>query len=144
MKRAVMKLVEFSVNRPKLVILLMLILTVFFALQFPRIKIDTDPENMLRKDEPVRIFHDQVKKDFGIKELIVLGIVRDDGIFHRDTLEKIKTLTDGIMKIKGVIADDVVSLSVTNNVVAMDGTLSVRPPLVEATALIKISSIEQG
>ncbi|HDO36048.1 MAG TPA: RND transporter [Nitrospirae bacterium] len=131
MKRAVMKLVEFSVNRPRLVILLTLILTVFFALQFPRIKIDTDPENMLRKDEPVRIFHDKVKKDFGIKELIVLGIVRDDGIFHRDTLEKIKTLTDGIMKIKGVIADDVVSLSVTNNVVAKDGTLYVRPPLVE-------------
>ncbi len=67
MKRALMKLVEFSVDRPKLVVLLILIFTILLGIQFPKIKIDTDPENMLRKDEPVRIFHDKVKKDFGIE-----------------------------------------------------------------------------
>jgi len=129
MKKAVMSLVEFSVNKPKVVMLITIIFTIFFAIQFPKIKIDTDPENMLREDEPIRVFHQQVKKDFGIEELIVLGIVRDDGIFHKDSLERIKRITDEILKIKGVIADDVVSLTVTNNVVAKEGTLNVRPPM---------------
>jgi len=131
MKRLLMKLIEFSLNRPKIVILLTIALTIFFAIQFPRIKIDTDPENMLREDEPIRIFHQKVKREFGINELIVLGIVRDDGIFRKDSLEKIKRLTDEILKIKGVIADDVVSLTVTNNVVADNGMLKVRPPMLE-------------
>lgn len=132
MRRIVMKLVEFSVNRPKFIVSLAIIISLFFAIQFPRIKIDTDPENMLRKDEPIRVFHQQVKKDFGIEELIVLGIVRDDGIFHQDSLERIKRLSDEILKIKGVITDDVLSLTVTNNVVAEDGLLKVRPAMFEA------------
>ncbi|MEW6108913.1 MAG: MMPL family transporter [Nitrospirota bacterium] len=132
MKKAIMKLVEFSVNNPKVIVLLTIIITALFAFQFPKIKIDTDPENMLRKDEPIRIFHQNVKKDFGIEELIVLGIVRDDGIFQQDSLERIKRITDEILKIKGVIADDVVSLTVTNNVVAKNGILNVRPPMIEA------------
>ena len=131
MKKAIMKLVEFSIDRPKLVVLLTIIITLLFAIQFPKIKIDTDPENMLKADEPIRIFHQEVKKDFGIEELIVLGIVRDDGIFHKDSLERIKRITDEILRMKGVIADDVMSLSVTNNVVAKDGTLNVRPPMLE-------------
>ena len=131
MKKAIMKLVEFSVNRPKTVVLLTLVLTVVFTAQFPSIKIDTDPENMLRENEPIRIFHQEVKKDFGIDELIVLGIVRDDGIFQQESLKKIKRITDEILKIKGVITDDVISLTVTNNVVATEGTLNVRPPMLE-------------
>jgi predicted RND superfamily exporter protein len=131
MKKALMNLVEFSVNRPKLVVLVTLILTLLLGVQFPKIKIDTDPENMLRENEPIRIFHRDVKKDFGIEELIVLGMVRDDGIFQKDSLEKIKRITDEILKIDGVITDDVISLTLTNNVMAKEGTLHVRPPMVE-------------
>jgi hypothetical protein len=131
MKKAIMRLVKFSVERPKTVIVLTIIITIIFASQFPRIKIDTDPENMLREDEPIRVFHQKVKREFGINELIVLGIVREDGIFQRDSLERIKRITDEILKIKGVIADDVVSLTVTNNVVASNGILNVRPPMLE-------------
>lgn len=131
MKKAIMKLVEFSINRPRLVVFLTIIGTLLFAIQFPKIRIDTDPENMLKADEPIRVFHKNVKKEFGIEEMIVLGIVRDDGIFHSDSLERVKRISDEILKIKGVIADDVMSLTVTNNVVAKDGTLNVRPPMSE-------------
>lgn len=131
MKKLIMKLVEVSVNRPKFIIILTLVLTAVFASQFPKIQIDTDPENMLKEDAPIRAFHQQVKKDFGINELIVLGIVRDDGIFQTSSLKKIKRITDDILKIRGVISEDVMSLSVTNNVVAGKGTLHVRPPMLD-------------
>jgi hypothetical protein len=129
MKKAVMKVVQLSVDRPKLVVLLAVIITVLLSSQLPKINIDTDPENMLREDEPIRLFHKKVKEEFGINELIVLGIVRQDGIFHPDSLQRIKRITDEILKIKGVIADDVISLTVTNNVVSEGGILHVRPPM---------------
>jgi hypothetical protein len=131
MSNPVMRLVRFSVERPWTVLLLVGILTALLAVQFPKIIIDTDPENMLREDEPIRVFHDRVKKDFGIDELIVLGIVHDDGIFNPGSLEKIRRITEQVLRLKGVIADDVMSLTVTNNVVTMGGALNVRPPMTE-------------
>ena len=122
-------LINLSLKYPRTVIFLTIIVTAVLSFQFPKIKIDTDPENMLARDEPVRVFHNQVKREFGINEMIVLGILREDGIFHRDTLRKIKEITDSIKHIRGVISDDILSLSVTNNVIASGGTLRVRPPL---------------
>ena len=129
MGRLLLKSVDLSMRYPRIVIILTVLITLFFLSFFPAVKIDTDPENMLSADEPIRVFHNQVKKEFGINEMIVLGIVRDDGIFHPDTLKRIADLTERVMRLKGVIAEDVLSLTVTNNVVARNGVLNVRPPL---------------
>ena len=39
-----------------MVIGIAVVITIFFAAQFPKIKIDTDPQNMLKADEPARKF----------------------------------------------------------------------------------------
>jgi hypothetical protein len=132
MHQVVLKLVELSLRRPRLVIALSLGISLALASQLPRMRIDTDPENMLRQEEPVRVFHRQVKETFGIKELLVLGIVRQDGIFKPDTLERITRITAEVKRLPGVVGRDVESLSSTNNVVAREGVLHVRPPLLQA------------
>lgn len=119
MRTSIMKLVEFSINRPKVVVLLTAVLTLLLVVQFPRIKIDTDPENMLPSDAPVRVFHHETKKEFGLYDFIVLGIVNDkdkDGVFNVDTLEKIYRITDDIKEIQGVIASEIVALSTKDNI----------------------------
>lgn len=125
MHQVVLKLVELSLRRPRLVIALSLGISLALASQLPRMRIDTDPENMLRQEEPVRVFHRQVKETFGIKELLVLGIVRQDGIFKPDTLERITRITAEVKRLPGVVGRDVESLSSTNNVVAREGVLHV-------------------
>ena len=72
MKKA---LTEFSINHPWIVIALVVVITVFFAFQLPKIKIDTDPENMLEANEPVRVFDHEVKEEFGIYDFIAVGVV---------------------------------------------------------------------
>jgi hypothetical protein len=60
------------------------------------VKVDTDPENMLAKDEAVRIFHNQTKKEFSLHDIIVLGIVNEkdpDGVFNPTTLKRVEELT---------------------------------------------------
>ena len=46
--------IEFAVGRPKWVLILTVLITIGFLAQFPRIQIDTDPENMLPEGEPAR------------------------------------------------------------------------------------------
>ena len=41
------KLTYFSIDHPKLTVITRLLVTIFFMFQFPKIKIDTDLENML-------------------------------------------------------------------------------------------------
>ncbi len=117
----------FSIERPKLVIGIMVLLTLLFGSQFPKITIDTDPENMLEPDQADRVTYNQVKKAFGIHDLIVVGIVDEEGIFRPDSLERMARATTEILKIKGVIIEDVVSLTTTNNVKSSGGMLDIHP-----------------
>jgi len=118
---------RFALDRPKTVIAVTVLLTVLFALQFPKITIDTDPENMLEPDQAERVFYDRVKDEFGVHDLIVVGIVAEEGIFRPEALERVARATDDILKIKGVIIPDVVSLTTTDNVKSDGGLLDVHP-----------------
>ncbi len=61
------------------------------------IKVDTDPENMLPADEPVRVFHREMKKRLSLNDIVVVGIVNErnpHGVFNPDSLRKIYELTE--------------------------------------------------
>jgi len=64
------KIIQLPLTRLWLIIALSFLGLVLFILQFPKIKVDTDPENMLSKDEPVRVYHNYVKKTFNPLSLI--------------------------------------------------------------------------
>jgi len=66
------RIIEFSTDRPKIIIAIVLTAVILFGMQFPKIKIDTDPENMLSKDEFSRVYHHEVKEEFGLYDFVVL------------------------------------------------------------------------
>ncbi len=123
------RMTVFSMDRPKTVIGLLTLLTVLFGFQFPSITIDADPENMLETDQVDRTYYNQIKREFGINDLIVVGVVDEKNIFRPQALERIARVTSEILKIKGVIIEDVVSLSTTDNVKSKGGLLDIRPVL---------------
>ena len=55
------KIVDFSVRRYRLVTTVMVVFTIALGSLIPAITVDTDPENMLSEDEPVRVFHNEAK-----------------------------------------------------------------------------------
>jgi len=101
-------LVDFSIRRPSLVVWLTVALTVPFLTQFPRIRTDTNPKNMLPQTSDVRVWNDQVDKTFGLYEdTIVVGVQNEAGVLNRDTLGRIARITEGILKLDGVASRDV-------------------------------------
>jgi len=88
---------EFSVKHYKVVTILMVLFTLSLASLIPRIRVDTDPENMLAEDEAVRIFHSQTKEQFSLSDIVVVGIVNEknpNGVFNPSSLAKIYELTE--------------------------------------------------
>ena len=113
------KLMAFAINRPKIILFSVAILVVIALSQFPRITVDTDPENMLPQDAPARVFHAEMKKEFGLYDLIVIGVVnRDDsnGVFNITTLANVYNITEEIRVLDGVISSEVIALSTKDNI----------------------------
>ena len=124
-------LVNASLERPKSAFLVAGLVTLGFLWQFPAAVIDTDPENMLEVDQADRVFYQQVKDDFGIYDLIVVGIEDDEGIFRPETLRRLDAVAHAILEIDGVIVEDVLSFSTTDDVTSGGGFLTVDRIMVE-------------
>ena len=91
------KITEYSLSHYKRVTVIMVILTLLLGAMIPLIKVDTDPENMLSADEPVRVFHNQTKKQFNLSDIVVLGVVNNkdpNGVFNPASLARIYELTE--------------------------------------------------
>jgi len=124
------RLVELSATHPRIVVGLTLLLTVAFGLQFPKIRIDTDPKNMLPETSQVRRYNDQVESWFGLHpDVIVVGIRNEGGLFNPESLRRIKRITDEILKLPGVVARDVISLPTVDDVTVDGETLRAQPLL---------------
>ncbi len=129
------RLVQFSVNHPRLIVVLTAIVTFLFAIQLPKIQTDTDPKNMLPITSPVRQYNDRVEGWFALHpDVIVVGIRSEQGIFVADTLRRIEDLTQKILKLPGVIAPDVIALSTVDDVTADGDILRAQPLLSEIPA----------
>ncbi|MBN1763725.1 MAG: MMPL family transporter [Sedimentisphaerales bacterium] len=121
---------NYSLNHYKTVTIVMVIITLGLAAFIPLIKVDTDPENMLSPEEPVKLFHHHTKKQFNLSDIVVLGIVNNkhpDGVFNVDSLAKIYNLTEFSRtlqwpdknhpdKLSGVVEVDILAPSTVDNI----------------------------
>ncbi|MCF8038503.1 MAG: MMPL family transporter [Desulfohalobiaceae bacterium] len=134
---------ETSTNRPRIVLgiiaLTALVLALLAALpsiwpgQFSALnplQVDTDPENMLSPEEPVRIFHNRMKEKFDLNDIIVVGVVNEEhpqGVFNKDSLERVYQLTEYAKTLQGeavgsedprggVVRADIIAPSTVDNI----------------------------
>ena len=125
-------LVELSVEHPRWVVFLTVLITLGFLTQFPKVRTDTNPKNMLPPTAEVRVSNDAVEKTFGLYEdMIVVGIANESGVLNEETLGKIKRITEEILRTPGVAARDVAGFTTIDNVTVEKGTLQVSPLMTE-------------
>ncbi len=148
-------IIDISVRYYKLTTVSMVLLTLAAGAFFPLVEIDTDPENMLERSEPVRVFHNETKRRFDLSDIVVLGVINErdpDGVFNPATLRRIYELTEFAKTLRwqdeehpersaGVIAVDMIAPSLVDHMSqGGPGTirfdwLMPRPPQTRAEAL---------
>ncbi len=105
-----MGLVDRSMERPKVVLLVAGLLTLVFAVMFVRIDIDTDPENMLPADAPVRLRNADMRETFGTGDMIVVGLFADERLVTPEGLGAAVALHDAIAQLDGVAEATMISV----------------------------------
>jgi predicted RND superfamily exporter protein len=103
------------IYRPKLILFLILLFTLFFAYHARHIGIDTSIDSLLPQNDPERQYYEEVRRLFGGEDIAVIGLVTDN-IYTPQTLQKIKRLTEEFRKIPEV--KTVVSLTNLPDIVA--------------------------
>ncbi|NIW25441.1 MAG: RND transporter, partial [Gammaproteobacteria bacterium] len=99
-------MVEFAVQHPRAVIVLAVLVTAALVVPIPTAVIDTDPENMLRADEPVRLTHARVKDEFALADFLVVGFVGKNDLLTSDFVGRVEELVEVVEGLDGVIAED--------------------------------------
>lgn len=105
-----MALVVTSMDRPKRVVIAAAVITVLFAAMFARIDIDTDPENMLAADAPVRLRNADMRETFGTGDMIVVGVFADESLATPDALAEAFALHDALAELDGVAEETMISV----------------------------------
>ena len=116
------------------------------------LQIDTDPENMLDADEPVRLLHNTMREEFSLNDIVVVGVINNahpQGVFNVQSLNNIYELTNFAQSLQwqesgasvGVVAADMIAPSTVDSIQQAGlGTvrfewLMASPPVTEAEAL---------
>jgi predicted RND superfamily exporter protein len=149
------KIATYSIEHNKLITIIMVLVTLLLGALIPLIKVDTDPENMLSADEPVRVFHNQTKEQFTLNDIVVVGIVNNkdpNGIFNPSSLDRVYELTEFAKTLRwpdkedpneqiGVIEVDLLAPSTVDHIgqagpgVVTFEWLMKKPPTTDAEAL---------
>lgn len=113
------RIATLAMDHPRTVFIATLLITLIGTALIPLIQIDTDPENMLPTDQEDRVRHNQIKAQFNLHDMIVVGIVNEthaNGVFNPTSLAAVHQLSAGIAEIDGVIRRDLLSLATVDNI----------------------------
>ena len=104
--------------------------TLWTAIPLPAVQVDTDPENMLSRDEAVRVFHNRMKGLLNLHDMVVVGVVNEahpEGVFNPESLARVYELTEYAKTLRGeaigeddpqsgVVEVDLLAPSVVDNI----------------------------
>lgn len=148
------RIISFSADHPRWILWTMVLFTAACAVMIPMIRVDTDPENMLSSDEPVRVFHNQTKQRFDLSDIVVLGVINEKhpaGVFNTATLGRVYELTEFAKTLRwedpkhpghpaGVVEVDIIAPSLIDHIEGGGGMvrfewLMPQPPKTDEEAL---------
>lgn len=107
-------IIVWCIGSPKKVFMVVGSLMLLAMAAFPMVHVDVDPESMLDAREPVRVYHNKIKADMALYDMVFVGITNDqhpDGVYNPETLKNIKAISDYASTLEGVVSHEIMSPS---------------------------------
>jgi len=103
---------ELVIKYRALIVLAIAVITAGFALQIPQLNILTSFGDLLPQTHPYIRVHNEMSKTFGgANFLLMLLEVKEGDIFNRETLGKVKYITDELLTIPGIDRYKILSIA---------------------------------
>jgi len=119
------------IEHPWLVLAAFALVTLLAASQLPRTRVVTDLRSLIPRDD-VYLDDAKVRRAFGLKDYVVIGVVREEGVFHEETLRHVRRLAEEVAGVEGVLK--VRSLFSEDNIRDTSAGLRIEPFLDEINA----------
>ena len=120
-------LLRLSVRHPRLVVTLAGVVTVCALVFIPRIQLRLDGRSLIPSGLPQFAEGDLAASRFELRDLVLIGVGNEKGIYTPETLQRIARLSDGLFRVEGVVPDSVVSLSTVPRISRVDGEVDTSP-----------------
>lgn len=98
------------------------IITIFFAFQLKKLRIDNSVEGFVVDNDPDKIYFEEFRSIFGSDEMIIIGF-ETKSVFDTQFLSVIDEVTEKLEKYKNI--DDVISLTNVKEIRGSEGLLEV-------------------
>ena len=108
--RLTQRLVRLGLAKPRAVISGVVIGTLLLGALIVRVEVDTDPENMLPGDHPVRELNAEIRATFGGNDVVVAGLTSSEAL-GSDELDAVSDLHAVLVDDADVMGPEVVSLA---------------------------------
>jgi len=129
MVRILMGMAGWSANHPKGAAVLILLITLGFLSRIPSLAVNDESLDRLATGHSARILQARIGAEFSARDGVILAVESPDGVFNFESLVRYMALSGFLGSLPGIVSEDVVSLATTDNVIAQDDRLLIRPPL---------------
>lgn len=106
---------SFSWNYPKITILVLLLITVFFGLGIKKLETRNSFSGELPADDRVQIHIGKINQAFGERSVLLIGIEAEE-VFTEAIASKVISISEALVNVPFVMQDEVLSLSTIQNV----------------------------
>ncbi|MES1244954.1 MAG: MMPL family transporter [Acidobacteriota bacterium] len=129
MSRWLFRWSSWAIDRPRLAILLVVLLTLAAAPGLLRLELRTDGHALVPPNDPAVLFDEEVRREFHLRDPVVVLIESPVSVYNPGTMRRLKGLTEALARLDGVGPDNVVSLATERRDRVYPGTLVFRPLL---------------
>lgn len=137
-------LLRFSVRHPRLVIVLVGVITACALVFIPRIQLRLDGRSLIPSGLPQFAEGDQAASRFALRDLVLIGVGNEEsGVYTPDTLRRIARLSEGLARVEGVEKGSVVSLSTVPRITLIDDDEVDTNPLFRPEDELDTATIQQ-
>jgi hypothetical protein len=99
-------------SRPKTIMVLLLLVTAFFATRIPGVRMYSDFADLLPQEHPYILLHNQIRDSFGGANNIIMSVeVKEGDLFSDDVIKRIDRITQKIDQLPGVNHNTVASIT---------------------------------
>lgn len=106
---------SFSWNYPRITVLVLLLISVFFGLGIKKLETRNSFSGELPADDPVQIHIEKINQSFGEKSVLLIGIEAEE-VFTEAIASKVISISEALANVPFVMQDEVISLSTIQNV----------------------------
>ncbi|MFP4014476.1 MAG: efflux RND transporter permease subunit [Chitinispirillaceae bacterium] len=111
---------------PKLSLLIILLITLFFAFHLPRLVINNDVIIFLPENNPHRKAFDNLHEQFGRNDGIIIAATTKQGlVYEKENIQALQEMNQALLAIDSV--EDIMSLTNTDYVEGMEGMVQTYP-----------------